>query len=69
LQDAKRQLIGIDEVKKDRDERIGKLRNEIQELQDNFDNLEQEHIALKVKNDQLVFDHDQLSKNYSEVTE
>jgi DNA repair exonuclease SbcCD ATPase subunit len=29
LQEAKRQLIGIDEVKKDRDERIGKLRHEI----------------------------------------
>jgi len=31
--------------------------------------LEQEHIALKVKHDQLDFDHQEISKNYKEVTD
>ena len=47
-QTFKRQIVGVDEIKKDRDERVAALRTEIDQLQGQLDKLTSEHAALKV---------------------
>jgi len=36
--------VGIDEIKADRDERIGKLRKEIEEFTSKYDELDKTHV-------------------------
>ena len=42
------QLVGVQEIKKDRDDRLDKLRQELEDVNHKFDSLEREHTALKV---------------------
>ena len=48
-QTFKRQIVGVEEIKKDRDERVGNLRNEIDQIQGQLDKLTTEHAALRVR--------------------
>jgi acyl carrier protein phosphodiesterase len=48
MQEYKMQLVGVQEIKKDRDDRLDKLRHELQEINHKYDSLEREHTALKV---------------------
>ena len=52
--------MGIEEIKKDRNERIDKLRRELQNLQEAFDGLENQHTVLKVRNEQVETDYTEL---------
>jgi hypothetical protein len=45
------QLVGVQEIKKDRDDRLERLRVELEEVSHKYDQLEREHTALKVIND------------------
>ena len=42
-QTYKRDIVGVNEIKKDRDERIENLRNELNEMQGRLDTLTREH--------------------------
>jgi len=48
MQEYKMQLVGVQEIKKDRDDRLDKLRQELEQLNQKFDQLERDHTALKV---------------------
>ena len=48
MQEFKKQVVGIDEIKRDRDERIDKLRQEYEELHAKFLGIENDHTKLKV---------------------
>ena len=66
--------VGIDQIKKDRDERIRQLRDEFDDLNDKHDKLmkdySQQHVKLNTlqeKYDQLVKDHDVMILNLTEA--
>jgi hypothetical protein len=48
MQEYKKQLVGVSEIKKDRDDRIEKLREEYDALSKKHDVLDREHTGLKV---------------------
>jgi acyl carrier protein phosphodiesterase len=48
MQEYKMQLVGIQEIKRDRDDRLEKLRQELEQLNQKYDQLERDHTALKV---------------------
>lgn len=48
MQEYKMQLVGVQEIKRDRDDRLDKLRQELDQLNKKYDQLEREHTALKV---------------------
>ena len=51
MQEYKMQLVGVQEIKKDRDDRLDKLRQELEEINHRFDQLEREHTSLKVNHE------------------
>ena len=53
----KRQIIGVDEIKRDRDTRINLLRNEIEELRNKLEKLEKAHASLSVKYEAAALDN------------
>lgn len=61
----KRQVVGIDEVKKDRDTRISSLRQEIDELTGKLDNTESNLAALRVQHKSLQEEHTRLNEDYA----
>jgi len=63
-QTFKRQIVGVDEIKKDRDERVSALRMEIDQLQGQLDVLTSEHAALKVHKKSLSEDFMRLNDDY-----
>ncbi len=48
MQEYKMQLVGVQEVKRDRDDRLEKLRSELEDATRKHDTLEREHTALRV---------------------
>jgi DNA repair protein SbcC/Rad50 len=48
MQEYKMQLVGVQEIKKDRDDRLDKLRSELDEIGKKYDLLEREHTVMKV---------------------
>lgn len=48
MQEYKKQIVGIQEIKKDRDDRIEKLREEYEELNKNWEKLDKEHTSLNI---------------------
>lgn len=60
----KRQLIGIEELRQDRDARIGSLRKEIDELTHKFEQVENANSAFQVSNTSLKAN---LEKSQSEL--
>lgn len=56
----KRDIVAIDEIKKDRDVRIKMLRDEIEKLTLQFQTLSKDNALLIVKHDTLDKDHSKL---------
>ena len=54
MQEYKKQLVGIQEIKKDRDDRIEKLREEFEDLAKRYDALDKDHTSLKVHHDYIT---------------
>jgi len=48
MQEYKMQLVGVQEVKRDRDDRLDKLRAELEDINKKFDLLEREYTSLRV---------------------
>ena len=48
MQEYKMQLVGVQEIKRDRDDRLDKLRQELEQLNQKYDQRERDHTALKV---------------------
>ncbi len=53
MQEYKKQLVGIQEIKKDRDDRIEKLREEYEEVAKRHEDLDKEHTSLKVHHEYI----------------
>ena len=69
MQEYKKQLVGIQEIKKDRDDRIERLRDEFEMLTKNYDVLDRDHTGLKVHHDHISEEHEQLKLDFSSVSE
>ncbi len=67
-QTFKRQIVGVDEIKKDRDQRVTALRAEINQIQSQLDNLTSEHAALKVHSKSMGEEYLRLNDDYKTVT-
>ena len=60
----KRDLVGVDEIKRDRDYRLEKQRLEIDELQVKYDNLTGAHAQTNVKCKSLKDENSRLADDY-----
>ena len=63
-QTFKRQIVGVDEIKKDRDERVSALRMEVNQIQAQLDKLTSEHAALKVHSKSVNEEYMRLNDDY-----
>jgi len=54
MQEYRKQLVGIQEIKKDRDDRIEKLREEHETVSKNFEVLDKEHTSLRISHEHLT---------------
>jgi len=63
-QTFKRQIVGVDEIKKDRDERVSALRMEVNQIQSQLDKLTSEHAALKVHSKSVNEEYMRLNDDY-----
>ena len=66
-QTFKRQIVGVDEIKKDRDQRVNALRLEIDQLQGQLDKLTTEHASLKVHSRSISEEYSRLSDDYKKL--
>lgn len=64
----KRQIVGVDEIKKDRDERVKALRAEIDALTVQLDKLTTEHAQLKVQAKSVNEDYLRLNDDYKNLS-
>ena len=69
MQEYKKQLVGIQEIKKDRDDRIEKLREEFETVSKHFDKLDKEHTSLKVQFEHISEEHENLKMDFESVSE
>ena len=69
MQDYKMQLVGVQEIKKDRDDRIDRLRAELDALTRKYDILEREHTSMKVNYQHIQDEHATLKADYDNVSE
>ena len=63
-QNYKRDIVGIDEIKKDRDYRLEKLREEVDQLQGKFDKLSGENAQTNVRCKSLTAENTRLIDDY-----
>ena len=68
-QNYKREMVGVEEIKKDRDERVGELRVEIDSLQNKYDKEYSEHSSLKIEFKNLKDEYARLSKEFNTLTD
>ena len=66
-QTFKRQIVGVDEIKKDRDNRVNALRMEIDQLQGQLDRLTTEHAAVKVNSKSINEEYIRLNEDYKKL--
>ena len=64
-QEYKRDVVSVDEIKKDRDQRVSVLRQEIDELTGKYDKVSADHAQLKVKHSSLMEEHTRLNEDYA----
>lgn len=64
MQDYKKQLVGIQEIKKDRDDRIDKLRGEFEALNKKYDFLDRDHASLRVHHQHITEEYNQLKQEF-----
>jgi chromosome segregation ATPase len=69
MQDYKMQLVGVQEIKKDRDDRIDKLRAELDSITRKYDLLEREHTSMKVNYQHVQDEHATLKADFDNVSE
>ena len=69
MQDYKMQLVGVQEIKKDRDDRIDKLRAEYDALSRKHDAIDRELTAIKVNHHHVLDEHATLKSDYDNVSE
>ena len=67
MQEYKKQLVGIQEIKKDRDDRIEKLRDEFDVLSKKFEALDKEHTSLKVQYEHIKEEYEMLKLEFESV--
>ena len=51
MQEYKMQLVGVQEIKRDRDDRLEKIRLEVEDINRKYDALEREHTSLRVSHE------------------
>ena len=64
-QTYKRQMVGVEEIKKDRDRRLEDLRQEIEALKVKYDKLNGEHAQLQIYFSNLKDEHGRLNDEYA----
>lgn len=69
MQSFKMQLVGVQEIKRDRDDRLDKLRLELEELTERHDRLDKEHTALRVSHEHVTEEHRAMKLDYESVSE
>ncbi len=69
MQNYKMQLVGVQEIKKDRDNRIDKLRAEFDALSRKHDAIDRELTAIKVNYQHVLEEHGTLKSDYDNVSE
>ena len=69
MQEYKMQLVGVQEIKKDRDDRLEKLRAELEDITAKFEILDREHTALKVNHEHITEEYTALKTDYESVSE
>jgi len=67
--EVKRQMVGHNELKREREERIEKLKNDLQETRDNHDNLDIEFSTLKINYAKTMDLYTVCSKDLEATTE
>ena len=58
MQEYKKDLVGVEEIKKDRDIRIEKLRGELEELFTKFNKVDASHTSMKVNYEHMTDEND-----------
>jgi chromosome segregation ATPase len=69
MQEYKMQLVGVQEIKRDRDDRLDKLRAELEEVIQRHDQMDRELTALRVNHDHVSEEHKVLKLDYDAVSE
>ena len=64
MQEYKKQLVGVQEIKKDRDDRIEKLREEYDTISSKFDILDKEHTSLRVHHEHISEEYENLKLEF-----
>lgn len=67
-QDYRRNMVGINEIKKDRDERLSILRDEIETLTGKHDKLKNDHSILTVQHKTLQEEYDRQKEDFASLT-
>lgn len=69
MQQYKMQLVGVSEIKRDRDDRLDKLRLELEIMTAKFDKLDMEHTSLSVNHDHISEEYGTLKVDYENISE
>lgn len=69
MQSFKMQLVGVQEIKRDRDDRLDILRSELEELTLKFDKLDKEHTSLRVNHEHVSEEYKTIKVDYDSVSE
>ena len=68
-QNYKREMVGVEEIKKDRDERVEELRVEIDSLQNKYDKEYSEHQSLKITFKNLKDEYARITKEFNTLSD
>lgn len=63
------QLVGVQEIKRDRDDRLDKLRSELEDMTQRFDKMDREYTALKVNHEHITDEYKNVKLDYDAVSE
>ena len=66
-QSFRRNLVGVDEIKKDRDNRVKLLREEIEVITSKYDKIQTDHSVLAVQYKSLESDHARIKDDYKQL--
>jgi len=68
-QSIKKKMIGHDELGREREERIERLKNEFSELKEAFDKLEIEHGSLKINHSKVMEQYEQSANDLEDTVQ
>ena len=69
MNSIKQEKVAIDEIKRDRDLRIEKLRDELLEVNETLENVNKEHAALQVRHQFLQEEYSKIEAEYKSMGE